>query len=701
MHFRTTLRALPLLATAAFGAPAGLGFGAAEAADLTLDRVMLSTGGVGYFEWEAKVDGDATLTLDVPLDQVDDVLKSLVVFDDKGGVGGIELPGQQPVSQLFRDLPFGPEALESPIALLNALQGSEVTATGARTLTGRLLKVEPETTTLPSGATVTRNRVSLMTAAGLQQLVLEDAQSLAFTDPALQAQVDKALAAISAAHARDRRGLTIAARGQGSRTVRVAYVVATPLWKTSYRVSLPADPEAAAARLQGWAVVENMSGQDWKNVELTLVSGSPVTFRQALYASYYVDRPEVPVEVVGRILPNVDTGASLYVAGGGAAQDDTRSYDRSRGLSAASVGGAPPLPAAAPAPIMASPYAEAEAKAAEPSDFAPASPDASAASTEALTQIVFKLQAPVSVAAGRSLSVPIIDRDVPAARLALYQPGVHQRHPLASIKLKNDGATGLPPGILTLYEKGEDGSFSYVGDARLSALPAGEERMISYALDQKVRVDRADTDDSSFTSGTISRGVFTAQSVARRTMTFKVAAPARESRSLILELPKLAGYALVEPKSGVEETDLYWRIPVKLTAGKTAEVKVVAERPGTTTIGIADLSDAQIAYYSASRAVDAKAKDVFTKLAALKRTQAEAEQTAEALSSKLGDLTEEQARLRANLDAVPHDSDLYRRYLKKLDEQETAIEQLQSKIADARDVAEAADKKLADFIAGL
>ncbi|RJF89246.1 hypothetical protein D3874_21610 [Oleomonas cavernae] len=66
------------------------------------------------------------------------------------------------------------------------------------------------------------------------------------------------------------------------------------------------------------------------------------------------------------------------------------------------------------------------------------------ASTEALTQVVFKLGQPVSVGSGRSLSVPIIDRDVPAERLALYQPGVHQRHPLASVRLKNDGQTGLP-----------------------------------------------------------------------------------------------------------------------------------------------------------------------------------------------------------------------------------------------------------------
>ena len=114
----------------------------ADAQDLALKRVLLSTGGVGYFEYEAAVDGDADLPLSVRLDQVDDVLKSIVVFDDRGGVGAISLPGREPLSEAFRDLPFDQGALESPDALLNALRGAEVTVGGSRQVTGRILKVD-------------------------------------------------------------------------------------------------------------------------------------------------------------------------------------------------------------------------------------------------------------------------------------------------------------------------------------------------------------------------------------------------------------------------------------------------------------------------------------------------------------------------------------------------------------------------------
>src|SRR5499427_4630610 len=280
---------------------------AANASDLVLKRVMLSTGGVGYLEYEAEVTGNAELTLDVPLNQVDDVLKSIIVYDSKGGVGSARLAGRDPLNQLFSDLPFGREALDSPGGLLNALQGAEIRVGSSRPISGKLLRVVPEQVQLGDrGATTTRNRVSVLTNTGLQQFMLEEAENVSFVDASLQAKVDKALAEIAVHRAKDRRQIVLATQGTGTRTLRVGYVVAASLWKATFRLSLPRDSEKA--HLQGWAVLENMSGQDWKGIELTLLSGNPVSFRQAIYEAYYVSRPEVPVEVAGRVLPKSDTG---------------------------------------------------------------------------------------------------------------------------------------------------------------------------------------------------------------------------------------------------------------------------------------------------------------------------------------------------------------------------------------------------------
>src|SRR5262252_6668589 len=154
--------------------------GPVNAADLSLERIMLSSGGVGYFEYEATVDGNATLSLDVPLDQVDDILKSLVVYDDSGTAGEVTLPGREPLTQSFVDLPFDRTALDSAPALLNALQGAELRVAGPKPMTGHLLHVVEETSRGADGLVITRNRVSVLTETGIEQFILEDANGISF-----------------------------------------------------------------------------------------------------------------------------------------------------------------------------------------------------------------------------------------------------------------------------------------------------------------------------------------------------------------------------------------------------------------------------------------------------------------------------------------------------------------------------------------
>src|SRR5207249_253456 len=248
--------------------------------------------------------------------------------------------------------------------------------------------------------------------SGLQQFVLQEVDAIAFADPALQRQVEAALSRIATYRAGGRRQLTLSTHGAGQRTVRVGYVVAMPLWKASYRMSLPPDPKAQTARLQGWAVLENFSGRAWQDVELTLLSGNPVTFRQALYESYYVPRPTVPVESGSHVLPPPDSGtvgtvAAETAAKAGDRRDEMKKMQRS-------MGGAANMAMAAPA--AAPPPAQIEA----------------AAAAEEATQIAFTPPYKVSVAAGQSLVLPLLDRELPARRLDLYQPALNRQHPLAA-----------------------------------------------------------------------------------------------------------------------------------------------------------------------------------------------------------------------------------------------------------------------------
>jgi hypothetical protein len=659
----------------------------AAAAEPVLKRVVLSTGGVGYFEYEAQVDGDATLALDVPLDQVDDVLKSLVVYDAGGTAGPITLPGREPLTQSFVDLPFDRGALNSATALLNALQGAEIRIAAPKALSGRLVHVDEEILREPGGgAGEMRSRVSVMTDAGLQQVVLQEVEAIAFADPELQKQVNTALARIAAYRASARRPLTLQTSGAGQRTVRLGYVVGMPLWKASYRLSLPADPQAGSARLQGWAVLENFSGRAWQDVELTLLSGNPVTFRQALYDSYYVARPTVPVESGGRVLPPPDTGTVSAEL----AEKREEGAAGPRSAARAFAKGA----ADAAAPLVA-----AQAPAAPPPP--PARIDAATAVDDA-TQVVFTAPQKISVAAGRSLVLPLLDRDLPARRVDLYQPSVNPQNPLASVELSNDSGTGLPPGVLTLYQQNADRGALYLGDARLAALPAGDKRLLSYAVDGKVRIDRTSGERRPVVKATVADGLMRLNRVIRWTTTYRAKAATAPPPAIIIEQPRRAGANLAAPDpKTVELTQQAYRIPLSLPAGGEGGVAVVEEQPVEETIRLLDLDDNLLGALVSSAELDPKVRQALTDLASRRQAVGHRRAELERLKAQRAELVEDENRLRSNLGALGGEPALRKRQLDKFAETQTAIETVTTAIAQATAALAAAERDLAAYVGGL
>jgi hypothetical protein len=653
---------------------------AAHAADLVLKRVLLSSGGVGYFEYEAEVVGDATLELDVRLDQVDDVLKSLVVFDDKGGVGAIRLPGREPLAHAFRDLPFDQSALGSPVLLLSALKGAEISVSGGRELTGRLISVEPETTVLPLGqGTTTHHRVSVLTATGVQQFLLEEQDSVRFTDAGLQAEIDEALLSIAEHRVQDRRLLTIAAPGDGARRVRVGYVVEVPLWKASYRLSLG----DADGHLQGWAVIENLSGQHWDRVELTMVSGNPVTFRQALYTAYFVDRPEVPVEVLGRVLPPADEGGVKFD------EDDFAMAEAE-------------LPQVAGALSSRARVAEQAMDVIEPpAPKAISRPALAAAREEATTQVLFRLADPISVDSGESVLVPVIDSTVPATAIALYQPDTHQTHPLAAVRLDNATGTGLPPGVLTLYEAGTAGA-SYVGDARLAPLPSDDSRLLSFAVDQAILIDREHDTVRTIVGSAISRGVLRLSMRQRANTKFRIKSSAKESRQLLIEHPRRAGWELTAPSvPGIEHAASVYRVPTEIAPGAEQKLAITLETTLVEEVSLDGLRMRDLAAYAATGALEPEVRQALERLAQLRGDVDEARGEIERLEETASRLHRDQERLRANLREVPRDSDLHRRYLAKMTAQEDSLDKLGSALVTARDTLTQTERTLADAIRDL
>ena len=654
--------------------------GPAAAAELALKRVMLSSAGVGYFEYEAEMDGPATLGLDVKLEQVDDVLKSLVVFDDAGGVGGIELPGRDGSHSAFGDVPFGPEGLASPLAYLNSLQGVDVTVEGPRPMAGRILHAETVHVPVPGGAaplTQDRTRVSVLTADGLKQFVLEDSDAVQVSDPGLRERIARALAASRHESARDARHITIRSSGTGHRTVRVSYVAAAPLWKASYRLVLPppgADPATAKARMQGWATLENDGSNDWSGVALTVQYGNPVTFHQAIYRSYYVTRPEVPVEVLGRLLPDVDT--------------------RARG---AVVPGAMPAPAPPPppAPVMAA--APRAMKAQAPSLPGMAAIAEPVAAQEGAEETVFTIPTPISLAAGHSASVPILDSELPSSRLSLATED--QAHPLAAIRLKNDTPASLPAGVLTLYDA--QGEAPYAGDARLGGVPTGESRLVAFAQDLRTTVEWRHEDSVTLASVSAADGVLTVDRRNRQVTHVTLTAPAQDSRQVLLEVPKPDGGTVARDfTQPAEETATAWRFPVSLQPGETKQLTYAVDRHEQEAITLADDEDSLAAVLNLQGA-SPSALAALRHIADLRAQEAARTADRDQLAAQREAVEKDEERLRANLGAVQASDALRGRLIRQLDADETKHGQVDASFDAADAAVTKAHGALTDAIAAL
>ncbi|MEM7652592.1 MAG: hypothetical protein AAF220_05365 [Pseudomonadota bacterium] len=609
---------------------------AVNAQELELRRVILSTGGVAYLEHEAQIDGDTDLRLPIPLDDVDDVLKSLVVFDGSGSIASVSLPGREPLDEVFRNLSFPQEALGSTPALLAALIGTEISVNGRTAATGRLLSVEPFQEHGDRGdAVVLRHRLTLMTSLGIKQTVLEDVKELRFEDERLQEEIDRALSAAATLREKDRRTLTLSLRGGGARTIAVGYVIDAPLWKSAYRLVLPPEKGGEKGHLQGWAILENMTGIDWDGVTLTLVSGNPVAYRQSLYEPYRLERPELPVAVMGRILPRRDDGAVPTLAA-----------DATLG-SAAMLESAPAPRAMARANKQSSGGIMGMFSGASSASLAAPSPNTPIAS-EAATQVMFAFPEPLKISAGNSLMVPIIDRQIPAEPIFIYQPDRQPRHPFAAVRLSNDGASSLPPGILTLYGSRETGGTGgFVGDAEFAALPGDETRFLSFALDEKTIIDQDVSRDSVVGTVAIERGVLRREIKDVAEVLYTIRAPARDDRTIVLEHPRRPDWKLVLPTEDVEQTESHFRIPVTVAAGEVKRERIVMERSRSETVRLITLSNRLsdpkfIQTYFGGR-IDAKTRRALDEMAKLQRAVATADRSLRDAEQRRSVIVQDQA----------------------------------------------------------
>jgi hypothetical protein len=288
-----------------------------SAAKLPVRRVVLYKNGVGYFEHLGRVRGSQDVHIDFTSAQLNDVLKSLTVLDLAGGrITGVDYNSEAPLARRLATLRLALGERPSVSEFLGALRGARLEVRGANgpALTGRLLSVERKTRSATNW-TVETDEISLISESGeVHSVDLNPTTSVRIAEKDLQVEVGRYLNLIASSRDQDVRRMTISTTGNGERNLYVSYISEVPIWKTTYRIVLPTKAEKKPL-LQGWAIVDNTVGEDWNEVELSLVAGAPHSFIQQLSEPFYGRRPVVPLPESVQLSPQ--THAATLTGGNG------------------------------------------------------------------------------------------------------------------------------------------------------------------------------------------------------------------------------------------------------------------------------------------------------------------------------------------------------------------------------------------------
>jgi hypothetical protein len=637
-------------------------------ADVPVTKVMLFSSGVGYFEHSGSVRGNGATELRFKTNQINDILKSLVLQDQDGGhVGAITYPSQDPVAKTLKSFQVDITGNPSLAGLLNQLRGARVTIQAqAERITGTVLGVESRRKPAERGDAVDVPVLNVLTGATIRAVELPSISGLSLDDPQLQDELSKALEALVQSRDQDKKPVTINFTGTGERRVRIGYVVETPVWKTSYRLLL--DDKGSKGRLQGWAIVENQTESDWNNVSLSLVSGRPISFMMDLYQPLYSTRPTV--------VPELFAGLRPQVYDGGIAADKARS-ELQTGEAGGRGGGNIQIRGPAGRPDVQTLGQVVVTAAAATSErasagFAVSSVESMAAA--ARLGELFQYAVPnVTLARQKSAMLPIIADSVSLERVSIYNASVLRSNPLNGVLLRNTTGKHLLQGPLTVLDKG-----GYAGDARIDNVPPGQERLLSFGIDLDIVVDNTKSrDTSTVVTAKIVKGALI---VSRKlTSTIEYAADNRSDRdkTLIIEHPARAGWKLVSTPKPAEATQSVYRFKGVAGAEKVTTLVVAEEYVAHESIAMLSADIGQLQFQSRTGEIPQAVRDAIARAIQLKQSALDLEQQITVHSQRLSEITAEQNRIRENMKTVAQSTQYYDRLLTKLNEQETSIESLE------------------------
>jgi hypothetical protein len=647
---------------------------------LPVTRVVLYKHGVGYFEREGAVEGDAAVALTFKEAEVSDVLKSLTVLDlDGGRVAAVSYDSTKPLDQLLADVALSIPDENSLLNLLPQLKGARIAvAHDGGPTEGVIVGVDRERRQTEQGVAEV-SLLSLLTDAGeVRTIDLALASGLRLLDAAVRRDLDYYLRTVLLAKKKDARTFTFFAQGQGSRRLRMSYVLEAPVWKATYRIIM--GEEHQPPLIQGWAVVDNTSDEDWEGVQLALVAGLPVSFVHDLYTPRYIKRPVVAVkETTGVLPPEVEEGMLMRAIYGEALTADS-------------------APAAAPLSRMAG--RRAAKSGAGQAMMAPSSTPVQVRERKVGDLFEYHIEHPVTIRRNQSALAPIVLRSFEGRPVLLYNKETRAENPMRCVEFKNTTGLTLEGGPVTVLEGG-----SYVGEAMLDTLKPDEDRLIPYSVELGVSVlDNVDSHAEEVSRVVIRDRMLTTFREQRQQTTYSFNNKAGTEQTVYLDHTRGGDWSLFETPEPLEVTENYWRFRFDLTARKVTRFVVRQRATLEHMQHFSTLNTEQLAFWIDWKRLDDKTRKALKQIVEAQHALADRDRQVNELRGDNTTIDAEQKRIRENLQALGDragEKQLRERYVQALNDQEDRLQQIAKEIKSRTEEREKARVQLDALIGGL
>jgi hypothetical protein len=709
------------------------------AARLPVTRVILYKNGVGYFEHAGQVRGNQDVNVDFTTAQLNDVLKSLTVLDlGKGRITGVSYNSTAPLEQRLGSLRLPVGENPTTAQFLDALRGARVEVhSGSMSASGRLLSIEEREVLMgrdapkndgsdeeKSGGRIGLTQVSLVSDSGEVRIFdLTPATTVRVTEKEVGEEVEKYLGLVASTRDQDVRRMTISTAGDGERNLLVSYISEVPVWKSTYRIVIPNEGKPL---LQGWAIVDNTVGEDWKDVELSLVAGAPQSFVQELSQPYYTRRPvvalpenamltpqtheatmEPQVDVVNGQLPAPPPMTAGGVVGGVAGgvpklgMPGRVSASGIERLSAGSGGGAGAgfgsgtgggVGGGSYRKWLGEPDATVMADTLE-------SGTTVGESRELGDLFEYKLKDRVTIYKNRSALVPILQSRIDAEKVSVWNPS--ESSVLRALWVNNTSDLTLDGGSFNVLE-----GDAFAGEGLMDAIKPGEKRIMSYAADLGVLVDaKQKTDNQHVTKVVIAHGTMTQSTQERQENTYTIRNRDTSTRTVVIEHPARPGWKLTDDDAKPAESSAsFHRFRLTLEPKKTTTLVVKEYRPIMNSYQLTNVNDDQIKFFLQQKMINADVEKALRRILLQKNDVAGLDGMIAGRRSQVSSISEDQQRVRENMKALKGSAEekaLIERYVRELNEQEDRVQSLRREIADLQQKRDAAQSALNGMIEAL